>query len=297
MHERMIAALRRLYGDRDPRMATAVMNLGVTRLRLNQPDLALVQFERAIELLSSVSGEDSPHLDLFYSNAGEALLALRRPAEAKAAYERAFSLQKDRPPGSFTVIIYGGLANAENELEHPDAAIEMATKGLEVADAVGEPALYRWILLMARASARGKLGDIAGQSEDCGRVLALQKAQGPLASAGPYGPDSLRCLGETELARHRVDAALSYLEQSVSLEHRYAPYELALARFTLARALRVADRSPARSEELARSALDTLRSVRGEERDVAAIERWLEERGAGERRAAPATRGPASETR
>jgi hypothetical protein len=87
------------------------------------------------------------------------------------------------------------------------------------------------------------------------------------------------------------------LEQSVSLEHRYAPYELALARFALARALRVADRNPARAEELARGALDTLRSARGEERDVAAIERWLEEGSAGERRAAPATRGPASEAR
>jgi hypothetical protein len=132
-------------------------------------------------------------------------------------------------------------------------------------------------LLMERAKAEGKTGDIAAQAEDCTRVLALQRANGPVVS-GRAGPDPLRCLGETELARHHVDSALSYLEQSVALDRRFGievPYERSMAQFTLARALRVAGREPARAEELAHLALDGLRSLRGRERDIAAVEHWL----------------------
>jgi tetratricopeptide (TPR) repeat protein len=278
LQDRQIAVIEHLYGDRDPRMATAVMNRGVERiLLLNQADAALADFQRAIELLSSLSGPDNPHLSIMYSNAGQALLELGRPQEGKVAYERARALRRDWPKGSLAVVISSGLARAENELDRPAEAVRRATEGLEIAASVGDTSTNMLSLLMERSKARAKMGDIAGQAEDCARVLAIQTANGPVVS-GPAGPDPLRCLGEAELARHRLDSALSYLEQSVALDRGFGvevPYDRAMAQFALARALRAAGREPARADELARLALDGLRTLRGRDRDIAAVERWI----------------------
>jgi tetratricopeptide (TPR) repeat protein len=276
LHDKEIAARVRLYGERDPRVATAITNRGVTRQYLGQSDLALEDFRRGTDLLESLSGAANPHLALGYSNLSDMLNTLGRAEEARTAAQHALDLQAGERPGGVTVLIYSGIAAAEIQLGHLDAALLAANKGLAAADEIGENGRNKWLLLTLRADARGKAGDLAGELEDCSEVLALQKARGPLTSDSPYGPDALTCLGETELALHRVEPAISYLEQSVALEHRGEPWELPTARFALARALRVAGRQPARAEELARNALDALRPLRGQEPQVATIERWLD---------------------
>jgi tetratricopeptide (TPR) repeat protein len=162
------------------------------------------------------------------------------------------------------------------DLGHPDTALQEAQRGLEVAESIDEKGTKMWNLLALRALARGKNGDIAGQIDDCRHVLDLQKAAAPLAPDVLYYPDALACLGEAELSRGKTDAAISYLAQSVALEHRERPDDLPAARFALARALRAAGRQPEQADELARKALDVLRPLPGRQRKVAAIERWLQ---------------------
>jgi tetratricopeptide (TPR) repeat protein len=275
LHDKQIAAAERLYGERDPRLATIFMNRGVSRSILGEYELGLEDFQRGIDILESVSGTDNPHLDLFYFNLGSALCELDRPEEGKVALDHALALEGDRPAGSITVSICAALANVESDLGHNDEAIRIADRGLEVANAIGTTsATSALTLLIVRGRARARNGDLASQAADCGRALSLQRALGPLA-AGPYGPDALSCLGEAELARQEVAAALAHLEEDVRLESRRAPEDLPRARFALARALRETGRDPARAVQLARDALEALRSIRSHEREAGAIETWL----------------------
>jgi hypothetical protein len=168
------------------------------------------------------------------------------------------------------------LAKVELLLGNFDVAIQVATRGLELATEDGEDETGRWFVMMVRADARGKKGDLAGRAEDCKRILDMQKARGPLARDLPYGPDALACMGEVELASHRIDAALAYLEESVAFEHRRQPADLPAARFSLARALHVAGRDRARARALAQQARDDLSRMPAKEHDIAEIDRWLE---------------------
>jgi tetratricopeptide (TPR) repeat protein len=99
-------------------------------------------------------------------------------------------------------------------------------------------------------------------------------------------PDSHRLanphlgLARTALARERPDEAVPHAEQAVRLREAAdtAPYELALARFTLARALWESDRDRPRALRLAEQARSTYREMAGEKDMLAQVEAWLAER-------------------
>jgi uncharacterized protein with PIN domain len=134
---------------------------------------------------------------------------------------------------------------------------------------------YKWHAALARAEARGKKGDLAGKAADCALVLSEQKAQGAIAADLPYEPDALACLGDVELAGHRTTSAIAYFEQSVALEKRFDRSRLPLARFGLARALRVARRDPDRARALAENARGALAQLPSREEKVTSIDQWL----------------------
>jgi tetratricopeptide (TPR) repeat protein len=270
--------LERLYGTRHPQVAGAIGNRALAHWSAGRYDRAVDDSRRCIDLLTDVAGLRNPHLDLPYANMGDYLLALARPQEAKVAYERSLSFQAGRPAGVVTIQALAGLAAAENDLGHPDAALDAAARGLSAAEALGQSGMNTWGLLLAIGRARAAQGDRAAQREQCARILAQQKAQGVLSPDAMYYPDALTCIGESELALGRPDAALAFLEQSIALPRRAELWELPAARFALARALAAAGREPTRARELARAAQDGLRGVPGREQEVATIERWLAQR-------------------
>jgi tetratricopeptide (TPR) repeat protein len=279
MHEQEIATLVRLYGDRSPRLAIAVMNKGVSLGMMGRPDLASPVLRDAIAILESVGGRDNPQLDLFYANLGATLRATRRFDEARIALQRSVELQGDRPPGGTTVMLLLDLAIVELLSERPLAALEYVRRGMDAAGAVGGggardvPALT-----VIRGMARVQTGDAVGGAEDCRRTVSMFEAQGELDPSKTYSADVFRCVAEAELALGHVDTAIVQLERSVSFEHRSEPGDLGLARFALARALRTAGRTPERAAELARSARAEFAALPGFEKEVAAIDRWLAER-------------------
>jgi tetratricopeptide (TPR) repeat protein len=266
LHDRLIAIDERLYGERDPRLAGAISDRGVTRNSLGQSRQAAEDFQRSIDILTSVAGPDNPHLALKFSNLSTALVMSDRAEEARAAALHALALQRNVKPGGVTIIIYSGIAAAEIELDHPDAAIEAATRGLEAADAIGDRGPNRWYNLLLRARARGAKGDYAGKIDDCKQGLVDRPES---------RPEALCCFGEVELARGNVDAAIRYLEPSAAIAHPDAPWDLPRAQFALARALRKAGRDPQRARELAQAARDGWRRMEGREKGIAEIERWL----------------------
>jgi tRNA A-37 threonylcarbamoyl transferase component Bud32/tetratricopeptide (TPR) repeat protein len=276
LREKHVSILKRLYGDRDPRVCRAIMDVGVTLAMLGQYEAAAKNFQEAIDLLIAIGGARNPRLALHYMNLAGAHEALGHFENAKGAYEHGLALLADRPPGPLNVIFAAQLATIENELGHPDAAFEIAQKGAEVAKAIGEKGKFEWHVRYARAEARGKKSDFVGQATECAEIVALQRAAGQIASSAPYSPDGLACLAEAEIALGKVDLALSHLEESVKLEARGESESLPKARFALAMALRKAGRDPARAHKLAEGARDDLKKLAGKTRDVEEIDRWLE---------------------
>jgi tetratricopeptide (TPR) repeat protein len=277
LHDREIAILERTYGERDPRVAAAILSRATTRIALGQSEQAIADLQRSIDVLAATRGPTNPHLDLPYYNLGVALLFVGRWPEAKAAFQRALDLQSGRPPGALTISIFSGLIEADDALGDPDAAVALATQGMEIARASGQGGQLRWDLLRSRADAREKKGDLTGKREDCRQILEEQKALGTIGPDRSYHPDSLLCLGEVELASHRTAAALEYFEQSAALEDRPVASELPTARFALARSLRLAGRDPQRARALARSAREGMIKLPGHDKEVAEIDRWLDE--------------------
>jgi tetratricopeptide (TPR) repeat protein len=289
LHDREIALTQKLYGAADPRLARAIMNRAVTLNRIGRNDLSVIDAQRAIDLSAASSGPSNPHLDLSYITLGNPLGILGRLKEAQAAFERALELQAGRPPGTLTVCIYLNFAVVAELSGDFDECIRAATRGLEIANAIGDDQVFKWSLLTTRASALGRKGDLKAQAEGCQQALDAQRARNAVAADRLYEPDSLKCLGEVEMKRHRPEAAIVYFEQSVALERRPDPSELPVARFALARALRAAGRDPARARALAEGAREALNQIVSDHRDVAEIEEWLKE---GEARVA--VRTPAS---
>jgi tetratricopeptide (TPR) repeat protein len=275
LREKHVAVLKRLYGDRDPRVAGAVTDLGVTLALLGNYAEAIKHIQEGIDRQAASGGSHNPRLALHYLNLAGAFAALARFDEAKGAYEKGLALLADHPPGATNVILLSELAGVENELGHADAALDHAQKALEVARALGEKGKFEWQARYVHAQARGKKSDWRGQAAECAEVVALQRAAGKIAPKIPYWPDALGCVGEAEIALHKVDAALAHLEESVKLEAREDVEGLPRARFALAKALRTAGRDPARARQLAEIALDDLRKLAGKGRDVAKIEEWL----------------------
>jgi tetratricopeptide (TPR) repeat protein len=276
LREKHVSILKRLYGDRDPRVAGAIADLGVTVALLGQYESAVKYFQEGIDRVADSGGSHNPRLALHYENLACALAALARFDEAKGAYENGLALLVDHPPGPLNVILLSELAGVENELGHADAALERAEKALEVARAIGEKGKFEWQARFVHAEARGKKWDWRGQAAECAEIVGLQRTAGQVAPNLPYWPDALTCLAEAELGLRKVDAALAHLEESVKLESRPDVEGLPKARFALAKALRMAGRDPARVRQLAEGARDDLRKLAGKGRDVAKIEVWLE---------------------
>jgi hypothetical protein len=169
------------------------------------------------------------------------------------------------------------LAALYNRKGEPDRARETAERGLALLDDAKDDASpwLRW-LLVQRGRAYVKEGEAELAKADCARALALQE-KGGIGPDRVYAPDALTCLGEAQRALEERAAAIAVLERSVLLERRIDRGDLALARFALARALSrsAADRS--RAHGLAQQAFDGLRALRGREREVGAIDQWLQE--------------------
>jgi tetratricopeptide (TPR) repeat protein len=275
--EKLISILKRLYGDRDPRVAKAVMDYGISLALLGRYEPAVKYIQEGVDLMAATGGAHNPRLALYYLNLAGAFDPLSRWEEAKRAHEHGLELLADRPPGPLNVVFLGQLATVEKELGHLDSAFDYAERALEVARAIGEKGKFEWLARYAHATARGQKGDWAAQATECAEILGLQRTAGQASAKVPFWPDSLACIAEAELAMGKVGLALQHLEETVKLESRTDVEALPRAKFELAKALRVAKRDAPRARQLAESARDDMRKVAGREQEVAKIDQWLVE--------------------
>jgi hypothetical protein len=156
--------------------------------------------------------------------------------------------------------------------------MEIGKRGLEVARLSGTKGWILWTVELEIAKAKGRKGDFAGMAGDCAATFESQQRAGAVKPDVPYLPDVLTSLGEAQLGLRRFDAAIRYLEQSVSLAARQDKRDLPRARFALAKALRAAGKDAPRARALGESARDDLQKLPGTADEIAAIEQWLGQR-------------------
>jgi len=277
LHDREIAIAKSLYGERDPRVAIALMDRAGTYFQTGRFDRAHEDGREAVALFADTAGPHHPKLAMLYANQASFLELLSRLEEAKEAYEHGLEVQRmsETAPGAVTLVLLGGYAGVENRLGHPDAAMDIGKRGLEIARVSGTKGWILWTVELEIAKAKGLKGDFAGMASDCAATFETQKAAGSVKPEVPYLPDALTCLGEAHLGLRRFDAAIRYLEQSVSLPARQDKRDLPRARFALAKALRTTGKEAPRAKALAESARDDLQKLPGTADEIAAIEQWL----------------------
>jgi serine/threonine protein kinase len=271
LHEQHISLLQSLYGEDDPRVATAIGNRAVTHYYLHMLEPALSDERRSLELKIRLVGPNHPSLARTYSNIGGYLNDLGRMDEAKAALQRGLEVQVGMPPGGATVNIHINLGMIDVELGNADAALDSLDKALHFVEQLGMHGMHEWWARLPRAEAIGMKGDFKTKAVECEKVLGETNPEDTTSAMVQARADALACLGSAELALHKVGAALSHLEKSVSLQTN-DPRGRSKASFALARALRAAHRDPSRACSLAEGAR-TNRSP--EARELAEIEEFL----------------------
>jgi tetratricopeptide (TPR) repeat protein len=277
LHDREIAIAKSLYGERDPRVAIALMDRAGTYFQTGRFDRAYEDGRAAVLLFAETAGPHHPKLAMLYANLASFLELLSRLEEAKEAFEQGLEVERlsGTAPGAVTLVLLGGYAGVENRLGHPDAAMDIGKRGLEVARLSGTKGWILWTVELEIAKAKGRKGDFAAMASDCAATFETQKAAGAVKPEVPYLPDALTCLGEAHLGLRRLDGAIRYLEQSVRLPARQDKRDLPRARFALAEALRTTGKDAPRARVLAESARDDLQKLPGTADEIAAIEQWL----------------------
>ena len=260
-----------------PDVATILDSLGTLSHRMGDTARALALHERALASRAARLGPD--HVDVAHSRRQIALVRdIRGEHDAARALARA------------------ALASAERSLgaDHPDLAPFLNTVGLlerRHDPALAEAALTRALAIStaalgprhpATATALHRLGDVfldRGAHERAAanfeEALAIREALGP---AVPELAEVLISSGELALLRGRPAEAIPLLERALEIRRRpgIPAYQLAQARFALARALRANDGDPSRARALAGDAAAAWRAADPAFRaELAAAQTWL----------------------
>jgi len=278
LRDRLIALLERIYGSSHPKIAAAIANRASALGAIGRRDLAIQEARKAIAMQERLFGPAMPWLAIYYNNLGSSLMDIGRFPEAKEALEHALALVEPLGPSSpHKVLPLVSMAQLENRLDEHDAALAAAQQGIAIVDSSGDEVRFLPALLVQKGNALLAKGDPSGARLACRSALERQEKEEILGpdKVIPDGEDALACAGDAELALGHTGEAVKLLERTVSMTKRDSPLDLALARFSLARALTSAKADPARARALAEQAAAELRGAPSMVREAERIEAWL----------------------
>ncbi|MDC0669583.1 serine/threonine-protein kinase [Nannocystis radixulma] len=279
LYEEVLAINQRAYGEHHPTVARTLNNIGYVLLAQHRVDEAAQRFARAYTVLEHVHGDDHPQLVIALTNLASVAAELGDFETAIARYLRAESIVERHLGG-----------------DHPDLAAIVNGLGVlymrqgRLADA--EPLLLRALANterargsddLLRAEGLTRLGELRARQGRHGESLILhQRALALLARSLPpdhvYLGSSLLGVGAAQVELGEPLVALASLERALRLlllDTTARSSDVAMARFTLARALVAAGQEPERARELARTARELLAADPLESARVAAIDAWL----------------------
>ncbi|HEX8794322.1 MAG TPA: serine/threonine-protein kinase [Polyangiaceae bacterium] len=278
---RYVDLVARRYGRTNLRTCKAVGNVGQKLFNVGDYEGAADAFRDTLSCTENEVGPGDESLALGYNAYAATLDVLGRLDDAIAAYRRALDLRRAvGPSDGLQVVILSNLSETENRAGHAADAEQDARRALPLAEAsTGYAHAVVPRALFALGAARLAQGHPEEAVDACSRAI-VSGAGDDTAAAKSDDYDSLRCLGEAELALGKTTLARGHLERAVAVTKSSYVDDLPRARFALARALATgtpADRSRAR--DLARSARDELSAAVGKQPwlqpTLQAVERWI----------------------
>jgi tetratricopeptide (TPR) repeat protein len=197
--ERALEIVQAALGPDDPRVATAVNNLGSVLKDLGDLAGAKACYERALKIDEAALGPDHPNVATLVNNLGSVLKDLGDLAGAKACYERALKIDEaafgaDHPEVAADVNNLGGVLKDLGDLagakgcyeralkideatfgpDHPKVAIRVNNLGIvlqALGDLAGARAYFERALKIDEAAFRPDHPNVARGVNNLGRVL------------------------------------------------------------------------------------------------------------------------------
>jgi len=281
-YERALSIREAALGPDHPKVAAILDNLGSLRDDLGEPEEARELLERALKIFESI---DAPGSNAVVRIRGNLAQVLRHAGEYEAAAEQLRQI--------------AALIEAEHGPAHPERIDHMARQG-EILLEAGELSRAREVLEQANDLRPQLPAEATLVSADVARTLARvlhrqghdEPAQGLLSEAvGLYASlgepldarrgEALLDLGTALLADKDAAAARGPLEAAIPLlTTPQVPHSvLALARFTLARAIVASGPRPEERTRAERLAHDARLGLLDDEATLAQIDAWLEGQG------------------
>jgi tetratricopeptide (TPR) repeat protein len=169
---------------------------------------------------------------------------------------------------------------ASNDIDAGDGRAALAAADRAVAiyrAAFGSESPLMWVVLDGRGEALALLG----RNEEAERDLrvAVERAEGLYGAGHAWTAIPLNALGAVLADRGNLREAIPILERTLAVRERREPGEETVAetRFALGRALWQADKDRPRALALVRASRDDYRRLAGHERQLAAIDAWLQQ--------------------
>jgi serine/threonine protein kinase len=163
----VLAARRRVFGDRHPETLQSIGNLGVLYRRMGRPEAAEPLYREDLAAARAVLGDEHPETAVSMTNLGRLLILRGRFAEAESLLARSVEVtRRAAPPGFFglgvTLVAHGeALAGLGRWREAEVRAVE-AHRVLQALRGDDDPGVVRAIQVVVQAhEARGRHADAA----------------------------------------------------------------------------------------------------------------------------------------
>jgi tetratricopeptide (TPR) repeat protein len=284
--ERVIADYRRTLGEH-PLTAIQLNNLGYAEHLLGRNEDALTPLTESRAMLEATYGAEKYKSGIPICNLGAAHLGLGDVAGSQRFLRRALEIfDRESPNGFWSAWVLQYLVLASDLDGDPDAALAYGRRALAIGQKLESAQRLVAGSHVATAEALLALGKPDEALPLCDRALEVQDRVGLIAPDKIYDWDALRCRGEALLASHKPAEALLSLERSVVLPRRVFSWDLARAKFALARALVETKGDRDRALSLAREARTDLAGRSYATGFVAPLDRWLADRDGEARRGA-----------
>jgi eukaryotic-like serine/threonine-protein kinase len=264
IHERILALRERVLGADHPLVANSLNSLGIVLVALGDYARAEEAYRRALAIREKALGPRHAGVAMAMNNLADLFHDTGRYDEAKALHERALSIRQS--------VLEAG---------HPDIAQSLMNLGnvlYELGDYGGARELDERALAILEKRVPSNHPDLAYPLVALGRTLVrlgrFDAAQGALERARTLqekSPTPLLGLGELDLARHRVSAAIPPLERALAMNDAETTVDVELV---LAEALWQKGSDRARARDLATKARDAYERM-GHRPGVARATRWL----------------------
>jgi tetratricopeptide (TPR) repeat protein len=276
--DRALAIRRRVYGDDHLEIAAARNNRAMTLQDLGRTEEAAAEYAAALALHERHLEPDHLRIAAGHNNLGLALHDLGRDREAADHLRRALAARARRLPAGHVdvAVTWGNLGRAQfaaGDREAGLAELGAAVDALERALGERHPTVAYWLAELGSAAATA--GRVGLAADACRRSLTAA-----IAGTGDDGVDAAYggvCVGRGELLLGHPAAAADALARAVDVlvASEEMPYDVAEARFLLARALAAAGRDRAHARALARAARAGYQASDNPDARVAEVDAWL----------------------